>query len=539
METLRTAAAVTGSILAVGGGDLALNVENASAAPVQTGMEHVLTQTEQARYNRTGLDIGAMTLRMPSTKAESPAEQPQSSEEYTGWTIYGGDPLFDGGVHSETQLAHQVFSPKGQDAIHLMLNSTEIKAVEQGVKEGDEKLQHMPFGTFETIMSYGTPTVALERRVRFEDPSYKSGFDAYVLDAKVVNTTKSTVKVHGETTEKITDTSTENIYMDWPTKCANMGLLKISHVYKKIVHKIKHPIHHPKHHIETGKIYVGKDAVGSNGKELPVFPTGEFDGDLIYKTAQGKKVDKHFVLESQTQLEAKNAKVGTKAELIEDAPVHDASDWEFITPKKQNFIVRAGKNLLGMKDKEKASPVVTKPPIVVKTPPITVVVPPNSTPTPVPGITISKAFVGSYLYDGTEYSDVATEHGDTDEWEETVTNNGQDALNAVYSDTPPAGEQNIEEVSSEFPAQPAGLSVNTNGVSTWSNVLEPGQSVTFYTYTENEDVACYTNVVNTVDVTGTDSYGQTVSSEAIAYTKEENTGQDCISTPPPVTGPGQ
>lgn len=167
---------------------------------------------------------------------------------------------------------------------------------------------------------------------------------------------------------------------------------------------------------------------------------------------------------------------------------------------------------------------------------VTTTTPQQPTQPGVPGISIQKDFVESFNPDGSVFSTVATQHGDTDLWRITVRNTGNETLTDSFVDTPPQGEVNMT-----YSSGPLGEQVDGNGLGLWSNVMPAGATDTFLVETSNVDVPCFTNVVDTIDVTGQDTAGHQVHAQAQAYTKEENTGPDCISTPPPggSGGPGQ
>lgn len=258
---------------------------------------------------------------------------------------------------------------------------------------------------------------------------------------------------------------------------------------------------------------------------------------LVTKVLTLPKLDIEVNIEGSAEAIADSACSSGESELQVHEQVNLLTLLRMSAAKQRKLLANLKKSITG---ETSASAVCAPVAPVAPITPITPIIPPTPLqPQPVPGISIQKTFEGSYESDGTEYSTVATKHGDTDEWMINVANTGQDTLNASYLDTPPEGEVVVEESLASFPAQPFGLQVNGEGEGTWNDVLEAGQEDTFYVYTENVDVPCYTNVLNTVDVAGVDAYGVEVTAQAQAYTKEENTGSDCIATAPPVTGPGQ
>jgi len=178
------------------------------------------------------------------------------------------------------------------------------------------------------------------------------------------------------------------------------------------------------------------------------------------------------------------------------------------------------------------SPVNSPNSVVCSTPPETPPVTPPVTPPSTPSIEIQKTLIESFNPDGTPYSTIVTKHGNTDEWQVTVQNDGNVSLSDAYTDNPPAGEIGID-----FASQPFGLQIDASGNSTWGDTLNPGDSVTYYVETQNQAMPCYVNEQNTVTVVGTDSAGQQVEKQAQAPIKEDNT-TDC-NQGPPTGGSGQ
>ncbi len=162
----------------------------------------------------------------------------------------------------------------------------------------------------------------------------------------------------------------------------------------------------------------------------------------------------------------------------------------------------------------------------------------NGTTTPhTPNISIEKDLIGSYNPDGSLYSLTTTKHGNIDRWDIEVTNTGDEALKTDFTDVPPQG---LNVITGQ-PNEPFGLKVNGEGVGAWSgqSLLEVGETEQYEIDTINFAAACFQNLINKVTVLGHDAFGKTVSDWAIAYIKEQNTGPDCIGTPPPTNGPGQ
>jgi hypothetical protein len=157
--------------------------------------------------------------------AATAAAEPAAHEASGGWTHYGGDPLFPGGVHSRNQFVHDITSSRGQTAMSLMgLSKKEIKAIDLGARQGKETHKHFAFGTKFDKMSFGVNGVNVDTNVAFEDPSYPDGFDGYDLKVQIVTHKNVSERVHGKKVTK-KETDTEQLEIVVPDKCANISLL--------------------------------------------------------------------------------------------------------------------------------------------------------------------------------------------------------------------------------------------------------------------------------------------------------------------------
>ena len=150
---------------------------------------------------------------------------PVAHEASGGWTVYGGDPLFPGGVHSRSQFVADITSTKGQATMKYMgLDSKEIGAIDTAAREGKETLRHFAFGTKFKKMGFGINGASVDTNVSFEDPRYPNGFDAYDLKVQLKTTKIVDKNVHGKETE-VKKTTTEQLEIDMATVCGNIALL--------------------------------------------------------------------------------------------------------------------------------------------------------------------------------------------------------------------------------------------------------------------------------------------------------------------------
>ena len=232
-----------------------LHVEAASQAQPERSFIDAL------RNSRLGHGLAAVALTfgfggaaegVVATASASAAEGPQATvvahnasanaSPNNDWTVYGGAPLFPGGVHSKKQFARDILSRKGQIALSdIGLNPTDIRAVdavatnaEKG-KKANITLRHFPFGTFFPKMTYGVGGgVAVdEQGAKFEDRRFPHGFDAYVLTAKVVTHKKIEEKVKGKEVPA-NETLTQTFEIAGPTNCVNISPVA-EHVTKLVV----------------------------------------------------------------------------------------------------------------------------------------------------------------------------------------------------------------------------------------------------------------------------------------------------------------
>ena len=161
----------------------------------------------------------------------------------SGWTVLGGDPLINGGVHSISQaeglidsnLGHQVLQREG-------LSSSEIQAVQTDARKNQVRGCTMNFGEKFIAMVFGPGGNEIDYNVAFADPRFKNGAPAYCVDAKIVNTTKSEKFIKnqaGAVTEEVIniDQKIDQIDILIPQKCGNIALQKIEseHKTKKII----------------------------------------------------------------------------------------------------------------------------------------------------------------------------------------------------------------------------------------------------------------------------------------------------------------
>jgi hypothetical protein len=109
-----------------------------------------------------------------------------------GWTVLGGDPLFEGGIPNAGQegrnkFVHDMLSPKGVTAQKRAgLGAKERQAFKQALVHGEFEKCTLHVGDHFEAMSYGVGAVFVDHNVTFEDSRYSgSGAPAFCASIEV------------------------------------------------------------------------------------------------------------------------------------------------------------------------------------------------------------------------------------------------------------------------------------------------------------------------------------------------------------------
>ncbi len=126
------------------------------------------------------------------------------------WSHLGGDPVWQGGVHSNSQLGTVVKSASGQRAlICIGLNQAERGAVTAQISNA--KACTMRWGQSFIAMSFHSDGASVDRPTSFVDPRFKAGAKAFCLTIKVKE-----------------GSSIVTINLLWPEICVNAALVSVN-----------------------------------------------------------------------------------------------------------------------------------------------------------------------------------------------------------------------------------------------------------------------------------------------------------------------
>ena len=179
-----------------------------------------------AKTLAAGILFTGIGVSLPGGASELQAHQASAS----GWTVLGGDPLIEGGVHSANKVAGLIESNLGRRTLEREgLNGSQISAIQSGAKKGEIHGCTLRFGETFKAMVFGPGGNQIDFNVTFADPRYRNGAAAFCEDAKIVNTTKNKDFIKnqaGEVTKEIIDINQtiENIDILIPQKCGNVAL---------------------------------------------------------------------------------------------------------------------------------------------------------------------------------------------------------------------------------------------------------------------------------------------------------------------------
>lgn len=311
---------------------------------------------------KAAVAAGAVTALV----AASPATEVADAAPAHTWSVLGGDPLVNGGVHSKKGVDNLLHSKKGVRVMHGEgFNNLEIEALQTAADERDIRECELKTGDHFKYMAFGQHG-EVEGNVTYT--SYDA--PAYCIDVKVPENGKI-----------------KTINVKIPKKCANIAL------YNEFETPVRHP-HHPKPHHpkKVAPVFVAKDAIAANGQPLKYVPsdTFEFFGSCI---RNGRKVTKDMILNEGPNQDPQfllKCDVGKKV-TVKEMPTHGPDQWKSLSNNVQHQTVKRKGNLFAFKDQE----------VQAQTPPPPPQTPPEQPPTTPPVCTDTQPAVNCYPKDGT------------------------------------------------------------------------------------------------------------------------------------------
>ncbi len=197
-----------------------------------------------AKTIAAGILFTGIGVSLPGSASELQAHQASDS----GWTVLGGDPLIEGGVHSANQVAGLVESNLGRRTLEREgLNGSEISAIQLDAKKGEIHGCTLRFGETFKAMVFGPGGNQIDYNVTFADPRYRNGAAAFCEEAVLAKTTQTKHFMKnsaGQVTKEIIDTNQkiESIDILIPQKCGNVALQGVN-----VEHKVNRTIIIKKH----------------------------------------------------------------------------------------------------------------------------------------------------------------------------------------------------------------------------------------------------------------------------------------------------
>jgi hypothetical protein len=272
----------------------------------------------------TAAGIGGAAVEAAPTFGHEPGLQANAAADVFNWSVVGGNPFKEGGVHSKAEVRDVLESQDGHRALRQMgFENNDIKALEKG----KIKRCHIPPNVVLDGMVSGGGDY--ERKVKLDGKKYPDGIPAFCVTA--VHTYKKNGKLIKEKdTVKIAET------------CTNITDHKEKVTTQKITKK------------KTAPVSVTKVAENNEGKVIPT-PTSTFEFDIECVRPNGKKVERKVLYMHARQVLSRICRVGGIVK-VEELPVHANEEWELISPKKPAQFARLTRKGLNFvfKNREKA-----------------------------------------------------------------------------------------------------------------------------------------------------------------------------------------
>lgn len=201
---------------------------------ISQSFEQQSFREKAAKTLAAGILVTGIGVSLPGGASELQAHQASDS----GWTVLGGDPLIEGGVHSANQVAGLIESNLGRRTLEREgLNGSEISAIQSDAKKGEIHGCTLRFGETFKATVFGPGGNQIDSNVTFADPRYRNGAAAFCEEAVLAKTTqtKHFIKdLAGQVTEEIIDTNQkiERIDILVPQKCGNVALQGVNVEHK-------------------------------------------------------------------------------------------------------------------------------------------------------------------------------------------------------------------------------------------------------------------------------------------------------------------